>query len=267
MVLASLGTSRIRRFPLLFYFPLSRIGHPGRNDSESEFPISVFLSREGNLCYVWPTESASIVVATLAFAFVTCLAPAQVNVTTYHYDNARTGQNTRETTLTPANVNSNQFGKLFSVQVDGLLYAQPLYLSNVNIAGGAHNVLYVATEHDSVYAIDADSGTIYWQVSLIPAGGSTLNSSTDVGCAGIVPEVGITSTPVIDTATGTIYVLAQAKLNNSPVQYLHALDVVTHAEKFGGPTLIQATVPGTASGGTTVSFDAKHQYSGPACCW
>ena len=205
----------------------------------------------------------NLVVAILAFAFVTCLAPAQVNVTTYHYDNARTGQNTHETTLTPANVNSSQFGKLFSVQVDGLLYAQPLYLSNVNIGGGVHNVLYVATEHDSVYAIDADSGTIYWQVSLIPAGGSTLNSSTDVGCSGIVPEVGITSTPVIDTATGTLYVLAQAKLNNSAVQYLHALDVVTHAEKFGGPTLIQATVPGTASGGTTVSFDAKQQLQRP----
>ena len=202
-------------------------------------------------------------VAMIGFTFLTYLAQAQVNVTTYHYDNARTGQNTQETTLTPANVNSTQFGKLFSVKVDGLLYAQPLYLSNVNIGGGVHNVLYVATEHDSVYAIDADSGAIYWQVSLIPAGGSTLNSSTDVGCGGIVPEVGITSTPVIDTASGTLYVLAQAKLNNSPVQYLHALDVVTHAEKFGGPTLIQATVPGTATGGTTVSFDASRQLQRP----
>lgn len=205
----------------------------------------------------------SSVFATFAFTLLSFLAQAQVNVTTYHYDNGRTGQNTQETTLTPANVNSSQFGKLFSVQVDGLLYAQPLYLSSVNIGGGVHNVLYVATEHDSVYAIDADSGAIYWQVSLIPAGGSTLNSSTDVGCGGIVPEVGITSTPVIDTASGTLYVLAQAKLNNSPVQYLHALDVVTHAEKFGGPILIQASVPGTASGGTNVSFDAKQQLQRP----
>ena len=109
-------------------------------------------------------------VAILGFAFLNCLTQAQVSVTTYHYDNARTGQNTQETILTPANVNSSQFGKLFSVNVDGLLYAQPLYLSNVQIGGGTHNVLYVATEHDSVYAIDADSGAIYWQVSLIPAG-------------------------------------------------------------------------------------------------
>src|SRR5271155_3173740 len=108
------------------------------------------------------------------------LVHAQVNVTTYHNDIARTGQNTLETILTPANVNSTQFGKLFSVSVDGAVYAQPLYLSAVNIAGGTHNVLYVETEHDSVYAIDADSGTIYQHVSLIPAGGSTVSSATDL---------------------------------------------------------------------------------------
>jgi len=107
---------------------------------------------------------------------------AQVNVTTYHNDNSRTGANTQETILTPNNVNSTQFGKIFSVSVDGALYAQPLYTSNVAIAGGTHNVLYVATEHDSVYAIDADSGTVYAQVSLIPSGGSTVNSSSDLGC-------------------------------------------------------------------------------------
>ena len=88
----------------------------------------------------------------------------------YHNDAARTGQNTRETILTPANVNSTQFGKLLSVPVDGVVYAQPLYLSAVRISGGTHNVLYVATEHDSVYAIDADTGTIYAQVSLLPSG-------------------------------------------------------------------------------------------------
>ena len=95
-------------------------------------------------------------------------AHAQVNVTTYHNDAARTGQNTQETILTPSNVNSTQFGKLFSVTVVGAVYAQPLYLSAVSIAGGTHNVLYVVTEHDNVYAIDADNGTVYLQVSLIP---------------------------------------------------------------------------------------------------
>ena len=191
------------------------------------------------------------------FCILSSVLQAQVNVTTYHNDNARTGQNTQEAILTPANVNSGQFGKLFSVSVDGWVYAQPLYLSNVTISGGTHNVLYVATEHDSLYAIDADSGTIYWQISLIPSGGSTVNSSTDLGCGDLVPEVGITGTPVIDPTTGTIYLVAKSKVNGSLVQYLHAINVGTSAEKFSGPVFIQATVPGTASdgNGTTVSFN------------
>ncbi len=161
---------------------------------------------------------------------------AQVNVTTYHNDNARTGQNTQETYLTPANVNSSQFGKLFTVAVDGAVFAQPLYLTNVNVSGGTHNVVYVATQHDSVYAIDADTGTLYWQKSLIPAGGSTVSSNTDLNfCGDIAAEVGITSTPVIDATTGTLYVVAKVKLNGAILQYLHALDVSTAAEKFGGP--------------------------------
>jgi len=174
---------------------------------------------------------------------------AQVNVTTYHNDNARTGQNIQETTLTPSNVNSSQFGKLFTVPVDGVAYSQPLYLSNVTIAGAVHNVVYMATEHDSVYAIDGDTGTIYWQKSLIPAGGSTVSSGGDLGCGDIATEVGITGTPVIDATTGTLYVVAKSKVNGVISQYLHALDVSTAAEKFGGPVNIQASVPGTATDG------------------
>ena len=154
------------------------------------------------------TSNCLDVVVLSLFCLCSVALQAQVNVTTYHNDNARTAQNTQETILTPANVNSGQFGKLFSVAVDGWVYAQPLYLSNVNIAGGTHNVLYVATEHDSLYAIDAGNGTVYWQISLIPSGGSTVNSSTDLGCGDLVPEVGITGTPVIDTTTGTLYVVA-----------------------------------------------------------
>ena len=126
------------------------------------------------------------------------------------------------------------------------VYAQPLYLSAVNIAGGTHNVLYVATEHDSVYAIDADSGTVYAQVSLIPAGGTTVNSSTDLArCSDLVPEVGITGTPVIDPTSGTLYVVAKSKVNGNFYQYLHALDVTTLQEKLNGPVSIQATVAGS----------------------
>jgi len=172
----------------------------------------------------------------VSFCCISLICSAQVNVTTFHYDNARTGQNTAETNLIPANVNRNQFGKLFSVQVDGYVYAQPLYMSNLNIAGGTHNVLYVATEHDSLYAIDADNGTILWQQSFInPATGITSVPSEDTVCTDLVPEVGITGTPVIDPTSNTIYLVTKTKENGSYFQRLHALDIVTHAEKFGGP--------------------------------
>jgi len=181
---------------------------------------------------------------------------AQVNVTTYHNDNARTGQNTQETILTPFNVNSAQFGKLFTVAVDGYVNAQPLYIANLPIQGGTHNVLYIATEHDSLYAIDADNGTVYWHITLIPAGGSTVNSATDTKCGDIVPELGITGTPVIDINTGTLYLVAVSKVNGAIVQFLHAIDIQSSAEKFGGPVNIQASAPGTAEdgNGTTVTF-------------
>ncbi|MHB8723720.1 MAG: chitobiase/beta-hexosaminidase C-terminal domain-containing protein, partial [Steroidobacteraceae bacterium] len=188
-----------------------------------------------------------------------------MSVTTYHNDNLRTGQNIQETILAPSNVNSTQFGKLFTVTVDGYVVAQPLYLPNINIGGGTHNVLYVATAHDSVYAIDADNGAIYAHSSLIPAGGSTVNAGTDLSCPDIGPEVGITGTPVIDSSSGTLYVIAKSKVSGALVQYLHALDTGTLSEKFSGPVNIQATVKGTASdgNGSVVSFSAAmhHQRS------
>jgi Legume lectin domain/Chitobiase/beta-hexosaminidase C-terminal domain/PQQ-like domain len=187
---------------------------------------------------------------------------AQVNVTTYHNDNSRTGQNTQETILTPSNVNSTQFGKLFSTSVDGAVYAQPLYLSNLAIGGGTHNVAYVATEHDSVYAIDADTGGIYSHVSLIAPGGTTPNSLTNLGCGDLVPEVGITGTPAIDNASGTLYVVAKSLVGGNVVQYLHALDVASLTEKFGGPVVIQGSVVGTASdgNGSTLAFNPTRQH-------
>ena len=129
------------------------------------------------------------------------LAGLLVNVLTYQYGNTRAGANLQETILTPANVNASQFGKLFSQSVDGYIYGQPLYLSGVTILGkGSHNVVYVATEHDSVYAFDADSNTpALWHTSFLNASaGVTSVPAGDTDCSQIVPEIGITSTPVID---------------------------------------------------------------------
>ncbi len=173
---------------------------------------------------------------------------ARAQVTTSQYDNARTGANLRETILTPLNVNVNQFGKLFSLRVDGDIYAQPLYLPQVEIPGkGKHNLVFVATEHDSLYAFDAGGqpSTPLWHVSFIDPGKHVDTvPSMDVHCPFITPEVGITSTPVIDPDTGTLYVLARTKEQRQYVQRLHALDVATGAEKFGGPVVIRASVQG-----------------------
>ena len=201
------------------------------------------------------------------FLLASLATEAQVNVTTWHNDLARSGVNSQETILTTANVNTNTFGRLFSVTVDGQVYAQPLVLSGVSIGGGTHNVVYIATEHDSVYAIDADSGATYAQVSLVPAGGTTINTSSDLtpACGDIEPEVGITGTPVIDPSSNTLYVVAKSKVNGSIVQFLHALNAATLAEKAGSPVEIQASVAGTASDGdgTQVAFNPTTENQRP----
>jgi Chitobiase/beta-hexosaminidase C-terminal domain len=200
----------------------------------------------------------------LAIAFslvIPASLQAQVNVATYHNDNARSGANTQETILTPLNVNSTNFGRLYTVVVDGYVYSQPLVVANVQIQGGVHNVLYIATEHDSLYAMDADSGAIYWQAKMIPVGATTVSSTTGLMCGDLSPESGISGTPVIDLNTRTIYLVTASQVNSVVSQYLHALDIQTGTEKFGAPTLIQASVPGTASdgNGTTVSFAARQE--------
>ena len=180
---------------------------------------------------------------------------------TYHNDNLRTGQNLSETVLALSNVNQNQFGKLFSYPIDGMAFASPLYVANVSIPGqGYHNVVYVATENDSVYAFDADglSTTPLWHVSFLKSGVTTIPCADTGECGDILTQIGITSTPVIDQTGGTIYVVAATKEGTSTwVQRLHALDITTGAEKFGGPVVLQASLPGTGSGssGGNVAFD------------
>ena len=190
----------------------------------------------------------------LAFLLLTAAtAQGQVSVTTYRNDLARSGANTRETILTLEDVNPDRFGKIASWPLDGQVYAQPLYLPLVSIPGkGIHNVVFVATEHDSVYAFDGDSGpgaAPLWRVNFTDFTGEATVSAADVlGCNSILPELGITGTPVIDPATGTLYVVASTVRDGQFIHRLHALDITTGAERPGSPVVIEATVPGTGEG-------------------
>jgi hypothetical protein len=186
--------------------------------------------------------------ATLALT----VAAAGVNVTTYHNDNARDGLYPAETVLTPQNVNATTFGKLTELPVDGLVDAQPLYVSGLSISGQTHNVLITVTENDSAYAFDPDSGTQLWKVSAL---GSGEVPSDNHGCGQITPTIGITNTPVIDRSqgpNGAVYFVAMSKdASNNYHQRLHALDLATGAEMAGSPSEIQATFPGTGYGSTS----------------
>jgi hypothetical protein len=205
---------------------------------------------------------ASLTGATLAFVTATRIVTSApgTDVVTYHNDNARTGQNLSETILTPASVNSSSFGNRGVFPLDGKVDAQPLYVSALSMPGlGTHSVLYAVTEHDSVYALDAVTGSVLWRTSTLGAGETTSDTR---GCSQVTPEIGITSTPVIDRSrgpNGTIYVVAMSKTGSTYFQRLHALDLATGAEVFGGPKTIQASFPGNGAGssGGSVVFDPK----------
>lgn len=199
-----------------------------------------------------------ILIAFCVSCFLTAGDALAQDVLTYHNNNGRTGLNFLETTLTLGNVNSASFGKLFTLSVDGLVDAEPLYLSSVPVAGVTHNLLIVATEHDSVYAFDADTGSLLWHVTTLKSGETT---SDDRGCSQVSPEIGITSTPVIGRPAGTngvIYTVAMSK--DSAHRYhqrLHALDAASGKELLNGPVEISAKYPGTGdnSSGGFVTFD------------
>jgi len=192
-----------------------------------------------------------------AVILVVAAALDSAQVLTSQFDNARSAANLHETTLTPANVNAKYFGKLFALSVDGDVYAQPLYVPHLTIPGkGPRNILFVATEHDSVYAFDADgaAGPPFWHASFLKTSGVSTVPAHDAQCPFIQPEIGITPTPAIDLQTGTLYVLARTKEGGGLVssahyvQRLHALSLTDGNEKFGGPVEIQAQ-----------SFDALHE--------
>ncbi len=191
------------------------------------------------------------------------------DVLTYHNDNFRTGQNLSEYRLTPENVNASTFGKVFTVPVDGKVDAQPLYVSGLPINSGSRgerirDVVFTATEHDTVYAFDGATGSVYWQKSLLASGETP---SDTLGCTQVIPEIGITATPVINRAAGPhglIYVVAMSKDGSGGYhQRIHALDVLSGAEELGGPVEVQASYPGTGqeinSGGNVVFDPQQHE--------
>jgi hypothetical protein len=191
-----------------------------------------------------------------------------MNVTTYHNDNARSGANMNETILTPANVVVGKFGKLFTLSVDGVVYAQPLYMSGITVNGATHNVVLVATENNSIYAFDGDvAGAPLWQTNFNtgPTGTTvTPVPSADTGCLDVSPVYGITSTPVIDPTTLIVYTVAMTKeVSNTATTYhfrLHGLSLINGMEVFQ-PVDIGASVPGTCGGATgTIVFDALAQH-------
>jgi hypothetical protein len=181
------------------------------------------------------------------------------SVLTYHNDSSRTGQNLQETVLSPSNVKSATFGKLFAQQVDSYVYAEPLVVPGLTIAGGTHDVVFVATEANSVYAFDANtSGPALWHINV----GTALSCSDLDDCGDLVPGAGITGTPVIDPTTQTMYLVALTKDSAGSHHRLVALDLTTGAEKFGGPVEISPTVHGTGANSNNgiVSFDPSTHY-------
>jgi len=197
----------------------------------------------------------AVLVVALFFAAIPCFTQ---DVLTYHNNNSRTGLYSKETILTPSNVNSASFGKLFTLPADGLVDAEPLYLSAVSIGGVIHNVVIIASEHGTVYAYDADTGANLWHLTTLKSGETT---SDNRGCGQVSPEIGVTSTPVIlrpKTGNPVIYAVAMSKDSSGKYhQRLHALDATSGAELHGGPVDIAATYTGTGdnSSGGKVIFD------------
>jgi hypothetical protein len=239
--------------PLIYQWFMNG-GAVGTNSSS--YTISqTTLGQSGAQIYVKVSNAVSSATSQTVTLTVNAVQTSSVNVLTYHNDVARTGQNLNETTLTTANVKSANFGIVGNMSVDGGVDAEPLYVSNLTLEGGVHNVVYVVTENDSVYAFDADTFTQLWHVSVL---GANETASDNRGCGQVSPIIGITSTPVIDLSAGAhgeIFLVAMSLDNSGNYhQRLHALDVTSGAETSGSPMTVEATFP-TTNGTTT--FDPK----------
>ena len=260
--------------PLSYQWQKNQVNIAGATSASYTTPATTSADN-GTSFRVIVTNPVTNVTSNAATLTVNPASPT-VSVLTQHNDNARTGQNTSETILNTTNVNVNQFGKLFTMPADGQVYAQPLYVPGVTINGSVHNVVILATENDSVYAYDADSsGAPLWRASMVDAahgagaGEMALNSATTIGCSDLQPLIGITSTPVIDPTSKTIYVEAKSTDGTNYFHRLHALDLLTGNEKTPGPVLIAATVSGTGDGSSNGQIvfnsnnNALHQLNRP----
>ncbi len=225
---------------------------------QAELTLAHLLQRKTEMRKGARLSRTSISKLLIVLVFTLGYADAQVSVLTQRNDNSRSGLNANETVLAPSNVNTPNFGKLFSLAVDGRVFGQPLYVPNLSIGGGTHNVVFIATEHDSIYAYDADGLVTrpLWTANLAalgcPAGyACTSVPASDNSTSDLVPEVGITGTPVIDSSTGTLYAVAKTKevVSNQTnyVYRLHALDITSGVERAGSPVTIQGQVAGTGT--------------------
>ena len=192
--------------------------------------------------------------------------PQSVAVLTQHNDNTRSGWNDNETALTTSNVNVQQFGAVFTLTVDDQVYAQPLVVGHVYVDGGYHNVVYIATVNNTLYAFDGDNGTLYWQRSFTAPGMRPPRSSDMTGACGgtytnFSGNIGIAGTPVIDAATGTMYFVARSTTGSTFVQDLHAVDIVDGNERAGSPSAITASSSGNGDGSVNgvIAFDAQRE--------
>jgi hypothetical protein len=230
--------------------------------------------------FLAPNVVGNVTITATSVADATKSASATIGVTdlpgvlTWRNDNTRAGANQKEYALTPALVSTATFGKLFSCPVDGAVYAAPLWAANLAIGGGTHNVIFIATVHDTVYAFDADNTAcqMYWQKSLLGTN-EIFVSWTDVGTDDIKPDIGIVGTPVIDAAKTTLYVVSKSKTNGTTCtpaaschQRLHAMNLADGSEKFSGPVDISASVTGIGDGSSNgmVAFDALKENQRPA---
>jgi hypothetical protein len=252
--------------PLAYQWQKNGTASSGATSASYTTPAVTSADNGAKFIVVVSNSAGSATSTTATLTIGSGAAPLAGDVATYHYDAMRSGATTTETMLTPANVNSTTFGLLGSFTVDGRVDAQPLYLSNISIPGvGTKNVLYVVTEHDSVFAFDADSvsgATIssLWKTSVLQPGEAP---SDDRNCGQVSPEIGITSTPVIDRSRNAIYLIAVSRTSSGNyIHRLHALDLTTGKELFGGPTTITATYPGSGANSSNgnVVFDPK-QYN------